>query len=181
MRPEAPNLHRKCGRTLFACRFTLFTDRHRAAPERLRALIWWFYADLKAYRRSPTARRRRELHARFARIFRRRTGFATLDRLLERLHANKPELLRVLDRPDIPLNTNGSERDIRAHVTKRKISGGTRSDAGRQCRDAFLGLAKTCTKLGLAFWDYLGDRLAIPEQAAVPYLPDLIRCRGRPA
>jgi hypothetical protein len=158
-----------------------FTDRHRAAQERMRALIWWFYADLKAYRRTPTARRRGELRARFERIFRRRTGFAALDRLLERLHANRPELLRVLERPDIPLHTNGSERDLRAHVTKRKISGGTRSDAGRQCRDAFLGLAKTCTKLGLAFWDYLGDRLAVPGQVAVPYLPDLIRCRGQPA
>jgi hypothetical protein len=103
------------------------------------------------YHRSPTARRRGEVRARFDCICHRRTGFATLDRLLERLHANKSELLRVLNRPDIPLNPNGSERDIRAHVIKRKISGGTRSDAGRQCRDAFLGLAKTCAKLGLAF------------------------------
>ncbi|MGH7098176.1 MAG: IS66 family transposase [Stellaceae bacterium] len=158
-----------------------FTERHRAAQERQRALIWWFYADLKGYRRNPTASRRGELRARFDGIFRRRTGFATLDRLLERLHANKPELLRVLDRPDIPLHTNGSERDIRAHVIKRKISGGTHSDAGRHCRDAFLGLAMTCAKLGLAFWDYLGDRLAIPGQVAVPYLPDLVRCRGQPA
>ena len=158
-----------------------FTDWHRAAQERLRALIWWFYADLKAYCADPTARRRSEMRTRFDRIFRRRTGFATLDRLLERLYANKSELLRVLDRPHIPLNTNGSERDIRAHVIKRKISGGTRSDAGRQCRDAFLGLAKTCAKLGLAFWDYLGDRLAIPGQVAVPSLPELIRCRGQPA
>ena len=54
----------------------------------------------------------------------------------------------VLDRPEIPLHTNGSENDIRCHVTRRKISGGTRSDAGRDCRDAFLGLAKTCAKLG---------------------------------
>jgi hypothetical protein len=75
----------------------------------------------------------------------------------------------------------GEHTDIRAHVIKRKISGGTRSDAGRRCRDAFLGLAKTCAKLGLAFWDYLGDRLAIPVQGAVPYLPELIRCRGQPA
>ena len=104
-----------------------FTDLHRAAQERMRALIWWFYADLKAYRVEPTARRRGELRARFDRIFRRRTGFVTLDRLLERLHANKPELLMVLDRPEIPLHTNGSERDIRCHVTKRKISGGTHS------------------------------------------------------
>jgi transposase len=30
--------------------------------------------------------------------------------------------LAVLDRPDIPLHTNGSERDIRCQVTKRKVS-----------------------------------------------------------
>src|SRR5271165_2721613 len=53
-----------------------------------------------------------------------KTGFATLDRLLARLRANKSELLRVLERPEIPLNTNGSENDIRCQVTKRKISGG---------------------------------------------------------
>jgi Transposase IS66 family len=104
-----------------------------------------------------------------------------IDRLLARLHANKAELLAVLDRPEIPLHTNGSERDIRSHVTKRKVSGGTRSDIGRDCRDAFLGIAKTCAKLGVAFWDYLGSRLGIAGQAAVPPLPDLIRCRGRPA
>jgi retinal pigment epithelial membrane protein len=61
-----------------------FTDLHRAAQERMRALIWWFYDDLKAYRAEPTARRRGEQRARFDRIFHRRTGFVTLDRLLER-------------------------------------------------------------------------------------------------
>ena len=114
------------------------------------------------------------MRTRFDRIFRRRTGFVTLDRLLQRLYANKTELLTVLDRPEIPLHTNGSERDIRCHVIKRKISGGTHSDTGRDCRDAFLGLMHTCTKLGIAFWDYLGDRLRTPHHLAVPYLPDLI-------
>ena len=158
-----------------------FTDRHHAAQQRIRALIWRFYHDLKAYRAAPTARRQSELRARFDHIFRRRTGFVTLDRLLARLHANKPELLMVLDRPEIPLHTNGSERDIRLHVTKRKISGGTRSADGRDCRDAFLGLMRTAAKLGITVWDYLGDRLSIPGQPAVPYLPDLIRCRGQPS
>jgi hypothetical protein len=158
-----------------------FTDLHRAAQQRMRALIWRLYDDLKGYRARPTVRRRGELRARFDRIFHRRTGFVTLDRLLARLHANKPELLMVLDRPEIPLHTNGSERDIRLHVTKRKVSGGTRSLAGRDCRDAFLGLMRTSAKLGIGFWDYLGDRLSIPGQPAVPYLPDLVRCRGRPA
>ncbi len=35
---------------------------------------------------------------------------------------------------------------------------------------ATLGLAKTCTKLGIAFWDYLGARLAVPGNYAVPDL-----------
>jgi hypothetical protein len=157
-----------------------FTDLHRAAQQRVRGLIWWFYSDLKAYRADPTSRRRGELRARFNRIFSRRTGFATLDRLLARLHANKDELLMVLDRPEIPLHTNGSENDIRCQVTKRKVSGGTRSDVGRDCRDAFLGLAKTCAKLRISFWDYLGSRLAVPGCQPIPLLPALVtlRCRS---
>ena len=154
-----------------------FTDRQYAAQQVVRALIWWFYADLKAYRRAPDRRRRRELRARFDRIFRRRTGFVSLDRLLQRLHANKEELLLVLDRPEVPLHTNGSERDLRPQVVKRKISGGTRSAAGRACRDAFLGLLQTCTKLGVSFWDYLGHHLGVLG-ACAPDLPDLVRLRS---
>ena len=158
-----------------------FTEQQRTAQQHVRSLIWDYYADLKSYRTNPTPARRRQLRARFDRIFRRRTGFVTLDRLLARLHANKDELLAVLDRPDIPLHTNGSERDIRCQVTKRKVSGGTRSDVGRDCRDAFLGLAKTCAKLGVAFWDYLGSRLGIATSPHVPPLSELVRCRGQPA
>jgi len=157
-----------------------FTDLHRTAQDHIRGLIWWLYSDLKAYRADPTRRRRTELRARFDRIFKRQTGFATLDRLLERLHANKPALLMALDRPEVPLHTNGFENDIRCQVTKRKVSGGTRSDVGRDCRDAFLGLAKTCSKLRIAFWDYLGSRLVVPACPTIPYLPDLVslRCRS---
>ena len=133
------------------------------------------------HRRDPDRRRRAALRARFDRIFRRRTGFATLDRLLARLHANKDELLLVvLDRPAVPLHTNGSERDLRPQVVRRKVSGGTRSEAGRACRDAFLGLLLTCAKLGVSFWDYLGHRLGVPG-AEVPDLPDLVRLCSAPA
>jgi len=158
-----------------------FTDPQRAAQQQVRGLMWWFYADLKAYQAAPTARRRSELRARFDRIFVRRTGFATLDRLLRRLHANKAELLTVLDHPEIPLHTNGSENDIRCQVTKRQVSGGTKTDVGRDCRDAFLGLSKTCRKLGISFWNYLGARLGVPDAPAVPRLAEVIRCRGQPA
>ena len=86
----------------------------------------------------------------------------------------------VLNRPEIPLHTNGSENDVRCHVTRRKVSGGTRSDVGRDCRDAFLGLAKTCGKLKVAFWDYLGSKLAVPGGPGIPYLPELVATQPRP-
>ncbi len=69
-----------------------FTERQHAAQQFVRALIWWFYADLKAYKRDPCRRRKGQLRARFDRIFRRRTGFVAFDRLLARLRANKEEL-----------------------------------------------------------------------------------------
>jgi hypothetical protein len=154
-----------------------FTDENRKAQRDVRRLIWRFYRDLKAYRLAPSARRKAALMARFDRIFTRQTGFVTLDRLLKRLHANKAELLKVLEHPEIPLHTNGSENDIRCVVTKRKVSGGTRSDLGRDCRDGFLGLVKTCQKLGIAFWDYLGARLGISDQSSIPPLADVVRHR----
>ncbi len=156
-----------------------FTDQSRAAQASVRNLIWQFYGDLKNYRSDPGKQRKAALRARFDRIFQRKTGFVTLDRLLARLHANKPELLMVLDRPEIPLHTNGSENDVRCQVTRRKVSGGTRSDAGRDCRDAFLGIAKTCAKLEIAFWDYLGARLNVPGAPVIPYLPNLVLARSR--
>ena len=61
---------------------------------------------------------------------------------------------------------------IREHVKRRKISGGTRSDAGRQCRDTFASLKKTCRQHGLSFWDYLTDRLN--GTGSFPRLADVI-------
>ena len=81
---------------------------------------------------------------------------------------------RVLERPEIPINTNSSENDIRAFVTKRKISGGTVSDKGRDARDIMLGLAKTCMKLKLSFYEFIGARLGIPGPK-IPPLASLIR------
>ena len=83
------------------------------------------------------------------------------------------ELLLVLDRPEIPLHNNLSENDIREYVKKRKISGSTRSEAGRQCRDTFTSLKKTCKKLGVRFWDYLNDRVS--GKNAIASLPILMR------
>jgi hypothetical protein len=155
-----------------------FNAAQRKAVDWVRQLIWWLYADLKAYAAAPTAQRKAQLKRRFERVFNRRTGFAPLDKRLRRLHARKAELLAVLDRPEVPLHTNGSENDIRSQVTRRKISGGTRSDRGRDCRDGFLALMKTCDKLGVSFWAYIGDRLGLSRDDPVAPLPDLVRARA---
>ena len=154
------------------------TAEQRRAIELARTLIRWFYADLKAWQREPRPRRasgggagavRAHLHPA------RRTGRVALGRLPARLHRRKAELPRVLERPEIPLHTNGSENDIRARVTRRKLSGGTMSEPGRLARDVLLGLMKTCRKLGVSFFRYLGDRLRVPGAAPIPPLPDLVR------
>ena len=155
-----------------------FTEAARQAKEQIRGLVWDFYRDLKTYKINPSASSAHNLRRRFDDLFSRKTGFVALDSLLTRLRANKPELLKVLDRPDIPLHTNGSENDIRCQVTRRKISGTTRSDHGRDCRDAFLSLTKTCMKLDISFWDYLGDRLGILPKGSVPPLPLIVASRS---
>lgn len=148
----------------------------RQAQQTVRGQIWDLYASLKAYRDHPDPAQKTALSARFDAIFMQKTGYVTLDLTLKRLYKNRDDLLRVLERPDIPLHTNGSERDIREQVIRKKISGGTRSDTGRMCRDTFLSLKKTCRKLGVAFWDYLQDR--IQGRQAIPSLAMQIRMRA---
>ncbi len=82
--------------------------------------------------------------------------------------------MRVLDHPETPLHTNGVENDIRENVIRRKISFGTRSEAGRAARDAYTGGKKTRQKLGLPFRDYLRNRLGVAGAPDVPRLADLI-------
>lgn len=147
----------------------------RQAVEVARRMIWWFYGRLKEYKLAPSPERAEILRAQFRRIFdRAKTGYAALDSLLRRLLRLEDRLMRVLERPEIPLHTNASENDIRGFVTKRKISGGTVSEKGRQARDVMLGLAKTCKKLKISFFDYLGARLGIPGPQ-VPRLATLVR------
>ena len=150
-------------------------EQHRADIARVRSQIWVLYADLKAYKREPAEELKQQIKQRFDTIFTQKTSYTSLNLLLLRLHKNKSELLLVLERPEIPLHTNGSEGDIRGHVLKQKISGGTRSDLGRKCRDTFSSLKKTCRKLGISFWHYLIDRISCSDQ--IPALHSIIEQR----
>jgi len=126
-------------------------------------------ADLVVLRRSQDVQRRGD-------------GQATQrDTSPFRLHLRAPHRVRHPGSRARTASCQQARRAIRCYVIKRKISGGTRSGTGRDCRDACLGLMHTCTKLGIAFGTYLGDRIGLVAQPSVPPLAHLIRCRGQPA
>jgi hypothetical protein len=149
------------------------TPKQKQAVDNVRDQIWKFYEQLKAYRAAPDETQRAQLADEFDRLFQQRTGYAALNDALSLLYAKRDGLLAVLDHPHLPLHNNLSETDIREYARLRKVSGGTRSDLGRRCRDTFLSLKKTCRKLGISFWQFLKDRLT--GAGTIPPLPDLMR------
>jgi hypothetical protein len=151
-------------------------EQHRLAIEQVQKQIWELYQDLKAYRRQPQPEQVPLLTARFEALCSQQTVYPNINQVLKDMGEHQADLLRVLERPMVPLHNNASESDIRDYVKKRKISGGTRSDAGRRCRDTFASLKKTCRKLGIRFWEYLKDRVRGLGQVA--RLADLIRQRA---
>jgi hypothetical protein len=154
-----------------------YNDEHRTAIEKVRTQIWELYQDLKAYRQKPDDCQPSVLEARFDALVEQRTGYPNINSVLKEMREHKADLLCVLQRPEVPLHNNAMESDIREYVKRRKISGGTRNEAGRRCRDTFASLKKTCRKLGVRFWDYLQDRVRGLGQ--IPPLADLIRKKAR--
>jgi transposase IS66 family protein len=148
----------------------------RQAQERVLDEVWEHYRALKAYQQSPQAEQVVALNAQFDALCQQTTGYHALDKALKRLHQKKAELLRVLERPDIPLHNNAAEEGMRDVVKKRKVSAGTYSESGRACRDHFASLKKTCLKLKVPFLEYLRDRIF--RRYTIPPLPDLIRAKA---
>ena len=153
-------------------------DEQRRAIEDIKARFWDLYDDLKAYKENPDKEKKTEIETCFDNLFTTKTCCITLDLALKRIHKNKPELLLVLERPDVPLHNNLSENDIREYVKRRKVSGSTRNDLGRRSRDTFTSLKKTCRKLGISFWKYLLDRVTSCHE--IPLLSEIIRQRASP-
>ena len=150
-----------------------FCENHRVAKEAIRDRIWKLYADLKAYARAPTLVVKAELDERFEAIFTSRVRDA---RPAAQTAARAEG--RLPDRAGAARRAAAHQRLGKRHPRPRHPPQGLRrhrSDAGRDCRDAFLGLMKTCAKQAIRFWDYLGARLGVTGAVSVPPLPALIR------
>ena len=157
-----------------------YNEAHRLALEQVRQQLWDLYQALKAYRAQPDATQKAALEGRFDLLVGQKSDYPTsIGAALKEMRAHKADLLRVLERPEAPLHNNGTESIIRGYVKTRKISGSTRSAAGRRCRDTFASLKKTCRKLGVRFWAYVQDRLR--GLGTIPRLADMIRERAAEA
>jgi len=153
------------------------TAAHRRAKERSQTKFWELYASLKEYRQEPTPELRQQIEVGFDSMCQSKTGYVDLNQALTLLHAKRSEFLAVLEYPHLPLHNNLSENDIREYARLRKISGGTRSETGRRCRDTFMSLKKTCRKLGVSFSSYLRDRLS--NAKSVPRLVELMAAKAK--
>ena len=155
------------------------TEQGRMDLELVIEQLWTFYRKLKDYQSAPNATDSDSLSQQFDTIFLQTTSSATLNKRLKQTYKNKEGLLMVLKRPDTPLHNNSSETDARSAVTKRKVSGGTRSDEGKDARDTFLSLKQTCRKLGINFIAFLKDRVS--GLFEIPRLSEVIRQKSEAA
>ncbi|MBA3530996.1 MAG: transposase, partial [Ardenticatenales bacterium] len=151
---------------------------HRRQLEEQRRAIWTFYERLKAYARDPTAAEKEALWHDFDALFEPNSGSVLLDDRLRLTRAKKELLLLVLDFPEVPLENNRAERDLREVVVKRKISSGPRTPDGAQAWEVFFTLLTTCGKQGVNFFAYLLDRISGAYQ--LPPLADLVRAHAAP-
>src|SRR5712692_10491989 len=87
-------------------RLVPYHDGHRAVIEKIRDQIWELYKDLKAYRQQPDEARRPVLAARFDALVEQRTGYPSINGVLKEMRDHKADLLRVLERPEVPLHNN---------------------------------------------------------------------------
>jgi Transposase IS66 family len=127
-------------------RLNAFHEQYQQAQEGVRQQLGAYYEKLKAYQASPRPSRKGTLSTQFDKLFATKTNFVTINEVLEGIGKEQEEFLRVLERPEVPLHNNVAEGDLREYVSIRKVSGGTRSELGRRCRDTFASLKKTCRK-----------------------------------
>ena len=142
-------------------RMVPFCAAHRQAIEGVRRRLWELYQQLKAYREKPDSSQKAGLEARFDALCAWRTGFPSIDGVLQEMRAHKADLLRVLERPEVPLHNNVSEGHIREYVTRRKVSGGRCSAPSVRC-----GTATKCGCSRAAARFILRSRHCTPRRSA---------------
>jgi transposase len=85
------------------------------------------------------------------------------ERLAAFLEKHRHDVFRFLTNPaDISATNNESEFELRFHVIARKLSGGNRSESGRQAQQTLPSIIRTCRKLGREPYEFLCQTLCSP-------------------
>ncbi len=154
-------------------------DYHQNILDDFIGKLWDYYDRLVEYKISPSEKFKEELSAEFDDLLSTVTGYDDLDHRIALTCKKKSYLLLVLDYPEIPLDNNLSERDLREIVIKRKISNGTRTKEGTKSWDVFFSILGTCQKNNVNFYDYLRDRISAANE--MPSLASVLLKRSRGA
>lgn len=140
-----------------------------------REAIWTLYRKLKVSALERTGKE--EIFELYDQLVAIKSISPSINNVIEGFRCYRDEMLKALDHPGLPLHNNDSERDIRGAVKRRKISGSTKSEAGRKFRDGLMSLRQTCFRLGLNFWEFSLQWF----RGKPPDLAQLVRKRYRTA
>jgi hypothetical protein len=147
-------------------------DCHRQLLNDFTEQYWQYYHRLLGYTRNPLPESAAELEKEFDSLFNPTTGYADLDKEINRTLNNKEKLLTVLQYPSLPLHNNRSELGARRQVRKRDISLHTMTVLGTKLQDAFMSITQTCIQLNVDVWEYIRNRF---YNTGKFYLPDIVR------
>ena len=117
--------------------------------------LWEWYKIAAVYVRGPTKEMRHQLAHRFVEITNQQTGYGELDDRLKLTRNKQQRLLHFLGNLGLPLQNNQAERDLRKAVIIRKLSGGTKSNAGNKSFERHMSVIETARKQGLNVFETL--------------------------
>jgi len=154
-----------------------YVPHHQQLLADFQTQFWDFYAELLAYRVTPSPAEKTRLAAEFERLFATVTGYQQLDDRIAKTQLKRASLLLVLEHPEIPLHNNPAELGARQRVRKRDVSFGPQTADGAQAWDTFQTLTATAQKLGVSIYHYIRDRVTAAYE--LPSLADLITERAQ--
>jgi regulator of replication initiation timing len=146
---------------------------HQKALEKFLKQFWQYYRKLLDYCAAPNPTQAQVLESEFGVLFGSKSGYGQLDERKALTRAKAPELLLVLQHPEIPLHNNAAELGARMMVQRRNISYATQTEEGTKAWDIFMSLVATTRKLGISFYEYMQDRFS--RLGEIPVLGAIIR------
>jgi transposase len=133
------------------CQFAIEAGDAIFAPRMKALLLRAFVLARRRYRLADTTRRQyrqrleRDLDAVMALVPTQRDG----QRLRKRYGKVRAHLFTFLDHPEVSADNNGSERELRPTTTYRKVTGGFRSEWGKDLFAAFRSIVGTAGRRGI--------------------------------